>query len=206
MIVGVHPHQKAGNGGGGEGSSALIGDTTRGGNTGIQSNRGGCDIRGSGDIDHWGSDGDKISDVGIGGITCSRHRIDRFEAEEIAGTCSQAGEIVGKRPQAFGSQAGVGRPARISGSAIGGVVVEGDGGPVAGSSVVREHITIHRNRSGGHGGGRLGDHRRWTDRGSGGEGKGVRPTGSSGVGSLESSVVGSAGSKLFRDKVIEPEA
>ena len=197
MIVGVHPHQKSGNGGGGEGSSALIGDTTRGGNAGVQSDRGGCDIRGSGDVDHRGSNGDEVSDVRIGGVTGSGHRIDRFEAEEVAGSRSQAGEIVGKRPQALGPQAGIGRPARIGGSAIGGVVVESDGGPVAGGSVVGEHLAVHRHRSGGHGSGGLGDHRRRTDRGSGGEGEGIRPTRSRGIGSLESGMVGGAGSQVI---------
>ena len=133
--------------------SALIGDTTRGGNTGIQSNRVGCDIRGSGDIDHWGSMVTKIAYIGIGSIACSRYRINSFEAEEIAGTCSQAGEIMRKRSQALGSQASVGRPARISGSAIRWCHNIEMAGRVASSSVVRQHITIHRNRSGGHKGG-----------------------------------------------------
>ena len=113
---------------------------------------------------------------------------------------------MGKRPQALGSQAGIGRPARIGGSTIGGVVVEGDGGPVAGRSVVGEHLTVHRNRSGGHGSGGLGDHRRRTDRGSGGEGEGIRPTRSRGIGSLESGMVGGAGSQVIEEKVTEPEA
>ena len=197
IIIRIHPHQQAGYGGGGEGGTPLIGDTTRGGNAGVQSDRGGCDIRGSGDVDHWGSNGDEVPDVRIGGVAGSGHRIDRFEAEEIAGARSQAGEIVGKSSQTLGPQAGIGRPARISGSTVGGVVVEGDGGLVAARSVVGEHLAVHRNRSGSHGSGGLGDHRGLTNRGSGGEGEGIRPTRSRGIGPLESGMVGGAGSQII---------
>ena len=103
---------------------------------------------------------------------------------------------MGEGSETFGSEVCIGCPTRISSSTVSGVVVKGDGGSVAGSSVVGEHLAVHRDRSGGHRSGGLGNHRRRTDGGSGGEGEGIRPTGSCGIGSLEPGIVGGTGSQV----------
>ena len=95
-----------------------------------------------------------------------------------------------KCTQALRTETRIGSPTGISRSPIGGTVIQGNSGPVAGGTVIGENFSIHRHRSGGHRRGGLGDHRGWAYRGSGGKGKCIRPAGTCGIGSFEATIVG----------------